>query len=400
MIPFEEAKSKVLEKAIPLTPKNIPLAESLGLVLADNVHAPIDLPPFTNSAMDGFALAYKDLVKTEGLAFPVSQTIKAGDSPLPLKDGTCAKIMTGASIPKGADAVIPIEESLTEDDIVHFLSPPTKGCHIRYAGEDIARGTVVAKALTPITTRVIALLSALGIARVSIYPRPHISTITTGSELVRPGEKLPNGAIFDSNGPTITAALGGLSINTTSVHVKDDTATTLQEIHNALESSDVIITIGGVSVGDFDYVRKCFEEMGIQTIFWRVAIKPGKPIFFGTLEKKLIFGLPGNPVSCLVTFNQFVRPAILKMMGHKKVNHVRKKARAIEAIKGSAGKTDFLRGIYEVEGANITVKLAGQQGSAMLLSLASSNCLIILPEEKSFIGVGEEVEIEYYDALG
>lgn len=415
MLQIDEAKSQVLKKTQHLPEVETRLEDALGLVLSHDVTAPIDLPPFDNSAMDGFAVSSKDVptfLRSGVLALKkwfyrrnagsperllVSQTIKAGDTPAPLQAGTCAKIMTGAPTPDGADTVVPIEDVKTDGDFIIFDRPLRPNQHIRLKGEDIKCGAIAASRGTIIQVRHIALLAALGLERVTVHPRPRVTIISTGNELNPRGTPLKPGNIYDSNTPALTAALKGMGIAPDVIHVRDDKEAMAGSIQKAIETSDVLITIGGVSVGDYDYVKAAVEELGGSPEFWRVAIKPGKPVAFWTAGSRLIFGLPGNPVSCIVTFDLFVRSALLRMMGRRDFERTKKMAVAAEAFKGSDGKTDLLRGICSHEGDRLIVKSSGLQGSAILKSFADANCMIIIPPDKDRIEKGESVEIELYD---
>lgn len=393
LIGFEEARSRILERARPLPKAGVPLECASGLVLAEDIAAPIAIPPFDNSAMDGFALSSSCAASK----LKVSQAIMAGDAPRPLEPGTCAKIMTGAPLPEGADSVVPIEEAEELMGWATLRVPVRRGQHVRIAGEDLKRGETAAASGTLITPRHIALFAALGLDRIAVLPRPRVAVIVTGSELAPLGKPLDPGKIYDSNGIALRAALSELSISPQIFRAADDVGDLRAAVEEALRASDVLLTVGGVSVGDRDHVKEVFEALGASLEFWRVAMKPGKPVALWTIGQKLAFGLPGNPVSCLLTYDQLVRPAILKMMGRGPLRP-RIKAAAAEKMKGSPDKTDFLRGIARDGGGRMEVRPSGPQGSAMLKSLADSNCIIILPEGISRVAEGDAVEIELYEA--
>lgn len=399
MITASEARSKILEVARPLPAQHVKLEDSLGLVLAEDVVSSMDLPPFDNSSMDGFAILSKTL-KVKGQK--ISQVIKAGDAPKELEPGTCAKIMTGAPLPKGADTVVPIEDVAVERGVVIFNRPVKKGQYVRYAGEDIKKGEVLAKAGSLITSRLIALFAAVGLMEAPVYRRPHVTIITTGAELQQPGTALKIGEIYDSNRAALSAALEELGINAKTSSVQDEKQQIIAVLKDAFRSCDIVLTVGGVSVGEYDYVKEALKKIGVTEIFHKVNIRPGKPLFFGMAPQgALVFGLPGNPVSCMITFDRFVRPAILKMMGYKKLEKDRQVAVAAEVLRhplDSRGKTVFLGGIYERLNGRLTVRLSGSQGSAMLKSFANANCTIIIPEDKERIELGEEVEVELWNS--
>lgn len=399
MISFNEALTRIFESVKELPVQAISVSESLGFVTAEDIISPINLPSFDNSAMDGYAINSSGLGVSKPApsgveGFEVSQIIKAGDVPSPLKIGTCAKIMTGAPIPEGADTVIPIEDVEINDDKVIILKKPVAGQHIRKAGEDIKKGELVVRTGTYLSHRHIALLSALGIITIKASKKPRVLIIATGSELIEPGSALSTGKIYDSACPAIRSALLELGINAEVKLIKDDEALIAACVKDALVSYDIILTVGGISVGDYDHVKGALNNFGVNEIFHKVAIKPGKPLYFGKKEKCYIFGLPGNPVSALITFAQFVKPAILKLQGAKKFTKERFTAVADEAIKCSKGKVDFLKGVYFMRDDKMYARSAGDQGSAMLKSLAEANCIIIAPEDKDNIEAGDKVEIE------
>jgi molybdopterin molybdotransferase len=408
MISFNEALTRIFESVGKLTAQTISVDESLGFVTVEDIISPINLPPFDNSAMDGYAMKVGKLTSWQVDKLGVSQIIKAGDAPHPLEAGTCAKIMTGAPVPEDADTVIPIEDVEIKDDKVIVLNKPVTGQHIRRIGEDIKMGELVLRAGTHLSHRHIALLSALGITTIKASKKPKVIIIATGSELIEPGNALSSGKIYDSNCPALKSTLREIGIIADSKLIKDDEDFIASCLKEALINYDIILTVGGVSVGDYDYVKAALKKLGVEEIFHKVAIKPGKPFYFGIFsphpdplprgerENCFIFGLPGNPVSALITFAQFVKPAILKLQGAKKFENERFIAVADTAIKCSKDKVDFLKGIYFMRGDKMYVRSAGNQGSAMLRSLAEANCTIIAPEDKGSIIAGETVEVELW----
>lgn len=416
MILFTEAKTKILERTSRLASQDILLDDALGCILVEDIISPIDLPPFDNSAMDGYAVNSAEVFKC--LSVEVSQFIKAGDISKPFEPKTCAKIMTGAPIPEGADTVVPVEDVTVKNDIVTIASSIKNGQHVRYRGEDVKKGELVAGKGAVVNSKVIALLAALGFERIPVIPKPRITVLVTGSELQNTGTKLGYGKIFDSNSHALRAALKEIGIDVEVLLLADNKEKIYSTIKDSLKRCDILITIGGVSVGDYDYVKEAFRRSEVEEVFHKVAIKPGKPLYFGTYHphpiplpsttlpadrqgergnNKLIFGLPGNPVSCLITFDQFVKSAIYKMIGRDHRPQI-KTAVATENLKGSKGKRDFLRGICEEDGDSLHVRPSGPQGSAMLRALATANCTIVIPEDKELVEKGEDVEIELNDA--
>jgi molybdopterin molybdotransferase len=312
MLSVAEALDLIRETSPRLGSSVQPLASSAGRVLAQDVRAAVDVPPFATSAMDGYAVRAADL--GDG-PVPVRHRIAAGDPPVELEPGTAAAIATGGPVPGGADAVVPIEDAQERAGLV--ADPPRPGAFIRRAGGDVARGEVVASAGSVLTPVLVAAIAATGVDQVSVVDRPRIAVIATGSELVEPGNPLGPGQIYESNA-TATAALAaraGAEV-TGSQTVVDDFGETERAFRAAIESADVVVSSGGVSVGPHDHVKPALELLGVREVFWRVAHKPGKPLWFGVAPSgALIFGLPGNPVSSLVCFELFVREALDAMAG-------------------------------------------------------------------------------------
>ncbi len=400
MISAHEAQCLILEHTLRLEFEEIPLSESLHRNLAGSLSAPIALPPFDNSAMDGFAVQSNDTREASEknpLSLKVIGTTAAGDTPLKIAPGEAVRIMTGAPIPQGADAVIPFEEIVS----LHIVVPVLSGAHIRRAGEDVSKASEIFGAGEKMTPRTIALLAALGISKVSVFKKPTVRILSTGSELVEPGQSLSSGKIYNSNGPALEATLREFGIEAQTMGVAVDTEDSLKK-GLILEDTDVLITIGGVSAGDFDLVPKVLKDLGAKIIFHKVAIKPGKPLLYATLKSngkspRHIFALPGNPVSALVVFDRFVRPALLKMMGEKNLFKRRQEAGVEGSLKGSNGKEDYLRGIVETKNGRWVARSAGPQGSAQLLTLAHANAILFLPETVSSLKEGDSVSFEFFE---
>ena len=311
LLSVDEARRLILERVTPLPSELVSLAEAAGRVLAEDARATVDLPPFPSSAMDGFALRAADAPGR----LPVVARIAAGQpAPRPLAAGEAMGIATGGVVPEGADAVVPIEVVTDAGEAVEVPSVET-GAHVRPRGGDLARGGVVVDAGVILRPAHLAALAAVGIAEVACARRPLAAVVTTGSELRRPGESLAPGQIFESNGVMLAAALASASAAVEpQVSVADDETAHREALERGLEA-DALVTSGGVSVGPHDLVRRIERELGVEEVFWRVAVKPGKPISFGVRGSTLVFGLPGNPVSSLVGFELFVRPALLALQG-------------------------------------------------------------------------------------
>lgn len=403
MILAREAQEKILSHTHPLDTEEASLQEASHRFLAHSICAPISLPSFDNSAMDGF------VVGSGENSFRVIGTVAAGDQGSPrIHPGEAIRIMTGAPVPEGAYAVVPFEEW-------PITKPVLRGSHIRHAGEDIKEGMQVIEAGERVTSRTIALLAALGIGKVSVYRRPRVKILPTGNELVSLGKPLRPGEIYNSNGPALLAVLREMGIEVELLESVTDSEEVLSgRLKEGFENTDVLLTIGGVSAGDFDLVPKILKTLGAEIIFHRVAIKPGKPLLFATVGAGFsrpdwlhmegartaplqIFGLPGNPVSALMVFDRFVRPALLKMMGARRCLRQRLVAIAAEDLKGSEEKEDYLRGIVTCEEGRLVARSAGGQGSANLLSLARANAILIVPESQKKIRRDEPVSFEFFE---
>jgi molybdopterin molybdotransferase len=401
MLQVEEARGRILAAIEPLASETVPLREAAGRVLANDVTAPIDLPPFDNSAMDGYAIRSTDLSKA---AVPVSlrviERLPAGArSNAALEEGTCARVFTGSQLPEGADAVVMQEDVRTEGDKVVFTEAVKPSENIRFRGEDIKLGQAVAEGGDRIAWGMIGLLGALGIAAVEVARRPTVGLIATGNELRNsyggsPGAKLTAGEIYESNRAmlgTLIEAAGGLP----RVYplVPDDLETTRRALEIALRECDAVVTSGGVSVGELDFVKEAFSKLGGKLEFWRIAMKPGKPFVFGRHAGKLLFGLPGNPVSAAVTALLLVRPAILRFQGARNCDLPGHPGMAAEALVNRGDRRHFMRVRVDATGA---VQLAGTQASHMLGSLAAANGLVDVAPNTT-MQKGERIQVLRFD---
>ncbi len=400
MIPFEEARRVILENAKPLGIVRRSLRTLRGLVLAETVYAAFDLPRFNNSAVDGFGVKVADL-QTASPEKPVTlqmvDTIQAGASgKVSIRDGETVKILTGAPVPASVEAVV--MQEFTEqgaDGMVRFFRAAQPGEHIRLKGEEFKKGQSIIPAGTVITPPVIGLLANLGQAVAKVYRKPKVGLISTGNELVQPGKPLAGGQIYDSNTYALSAALQAVGLDAARVYsVRDERKATLRAFQKALKENDVVISLGGISVGEFDFVKDVAEQLGIETLFWRIAIKPGKPVYFGKTGKKLVFGLPGNPVSALVTYHQLVQPALLKMLGYPRTEPARMRASLTRDLRKRAGRQEFVRAHLTTNGADFTVTPSVGQDSHMLGGLAVANCLIDFPVDAEYLKAGQLVDID------
>ncbi len=404
MIQFDEALQAILEQTQPLNVIQRPLKECLGYTIAEPVIAMYDHPFFNNSAMDGYGVKSEDIEnasKDSPVLLTIKETIQAGDySETELTSNSAVKLFTGAPTPPGVNAVV-MKEFCTEKEGRVLIHRPAKiNENIRFQGEEFQKGQTVIAQGTTITPPVVGFLANLGSDQVKVYRKPKVSLLVTGNELIAPGRPLQPGQIYDSNSYALTAALNEMGINPVPVfYTKDDQAETRQKLNLALADQDVVITLGGISVGDYDFVKEVVEAEGVETVFWRIAIKPGKPVYFGRQQQggknQLIFGLPGNPVSALVTFHQLIRPALLNMMGIPPHFSIQKTTAQLETpLKKRAGRLEFVRGICTADQKAPSVRSTQGQSSHMLSGLTTANCLIHFPEEQTTLNPGDPVMIE------
>lgn len=406
MITADQALQLILENSGPGKVSRKPLLEAVGSYLSEDLASPIDLPPFDNAAMDGFAVRSVDLEKAsdrQPLSLSISGCIAAGDHfQTPLKKGACFRIMTGAPVPRDSDAVVPFEETRFDERDAIFSQTVVVGSHIRKTGEDVRNGEILCRRGDKISSRVISLLAAVGYATLPVFEKPRIGILSTGSELVEPGHPLSPGKIYNSNAPSLLAALKEMGLEG---HILGSVCDEPQAMGNLLQKTvqsknyDVLFTMGGVSAGDFDWIPQVLSNIGARIVFHKTAIKPGKPLLYAVhegAETLQIFGLPGNPVSSLMVFDRFVRPALLKRMGVSKSDEERVMAQATVKgrLKGSQGKVDFLRGVVRWEEGRFVAESAGAQGSARLTTLSRANAVLILPESVSELRDGETVDFE------
>jgi molybdopterin molybdotransferase len=410
LISVDEALEKVLEHIAVLEAEESDVLGCLGQVLAEDISSPINIPPLDNSAMDGYAVRSAD---TRGASqnsprlLRVIETVAAGDTPRgEVKAGEAIRIMTGAPIPRGADAVVRFEDT---DESERQGTPPEigilvaveAGLAVRRAGEDISAGSLVLKKGTVIRPAGVGVLASLGRSKVMVIRRPVVVILATGDEIVDVTQPLPQGKIYNSNSYSVAALVlryGGipqlLGI------AKDDEDSLLAKLRLGQEA-DMVITSGGVSLGDYDVVREVLAKQG-EIVFWQVRQKPGKPLTFGVLRGKEgrnipFFGLAGNPVSAMINFELFARPAILKMMGKKSLAKPTIEAVVEDSIENSDGRRIFTRAIVEKRGGRYFARLTGPQGSGILTSMALANGLVIVPEDKPGVKRGDLVKVMMLD---
>lgn len=401
LISLEEAQQKMLSQLTPVTDSlSVPLAEAVGRITAKAVTSPIAVPPFDNSAMDGYAVRLADA--SSGQPLPVAGKAFAG-APFngEWPQGSVIRIMTGAPVPAGCEAVVMQEQTETQGDAIMITAPVRLGQNIRLIGDDIQPGTVVLEAGARLGAAELPLLASLGIAQVSVLRKLRVAIFSTGDELQPVGEPLAEGQIYDTNRFAVSLMLHKLGCEVIDLGIiKDDPAALRAAFIEADRQADVVITTGGVSVGEADFTKTMLEELGAIS-FWKLAIKPGKPFAFGRLNSSWFCGLPGNPVSAVVTFYQLVQPLLATLTGQQKsALPPRQKVRCASQLKKSPGRLDFQRGILRQNAqGELEVETTGMQGSHVFSSFALANCFIVLERDRGNVEPGEWVEVEPFNAL-
>lgn len=388
LLSLETALGRILERVTPLGPETVQLAEAAGRVLGDDAHAYVDLPPFPSSAMDGFAVRAED---TPG-RLPVVARIAAGvPAPRPLEAGEAMGIATGGVVPVGADSVIPIESVAEDDDSVEIAKRAVQGDNVRPRGGDIAAGAVVVPRGARLRAGQIGALAAAGLDRVVVARRPRVAVLATGTELRKPGEPLGAGDVYEANGFLLAAtfASAGAEVETLAT-VADDESSHRVALERGL-AADVLVTSGGVSVGAHDLVRRILSELGVDEIFWGVAVKPGKPLAFGVRGQTLVFGLPGNPVSSLVGAEVFVRPALLALQGATVPGPVFFEGRLAIGVRRNARRDEFLRARFVTSEAGVLLEPLTGQESHMIARAAAADALVLAPRGEGELAAGESV---------
>jgi len=401
MISVKEAIEKILATIDPLGLERINILDSLGRIIGEDIIAKRDIPPTDNSAMDGYALRAEDTWGASAqnpITLEIVEDIPAGAVPQKkIGLGQAARIMTGAPIPEGANAVLRVEDTVRENNKVKVLVAVPLGQDIRKAGEDVTKGAVIIPRGTKIRPAHVGMLASLGHSFVYVHQRPTVAIMATGDELVEIDEVPSPWQIINSNSYSIFAQVKECGAIPMQLGIARDRREDLKEKFMAALRADVIITTGGVSVGDYDLVKDIMAEMGSTIHFWQVAMRPGKPLVYGTIGKTPVFGLPGNPVSAMVSFEQFVRPALLKMMGAKKI--FRRVIRAIleEDVKKKKELVHFIRANISIKDGQYFVTTTGEQGSGILRSMVKANGLIVAAEKKDTLTSGSIVTVQLLD---
>jgi molybdopterin molybdotransferase len=401
MISVEKALKTILVNFRPLGLEKVSILEARERVIGENIFAPRNIPSADNSAMDGYAVRHADTqgaTKNKPLTLNIIEDIPAGRiARKKIKKGEAARIMTGAVIPEGADAVIRQEDTRKDDRTVTIYVAAEKGDHIRFAGEDVKRGELVIKKGSFLRPAHIGMLAALGKSLISVYRRPRVAITSTGDELVDIKTNPGPGKIVNSNSYSLAAQVlecGGIPV--VMGIARDKKADLHKKFRKALDT-DIIISSGGVSVGDFDFVKNVMGEIGNAMHFWQVAMRPGKPLAFGAIEGVPLFGLPGNPVSAMVSFEQFVRPSLLKMQGHKNIFRRTVQAVCVEDFRKREGFKHFIRAVVKKEKGKYVVSTTGDQGSGILKSMVTANALIVMGENETRIKKGATVSVQLLD---
>ena len=397
MISFEQAQKLIADHGLMTQEEEIFVSAALGRVNSMDVKAPMELPVFDNSAMDGFVLRSEDTLGVstgDPTRLPICGVIKAGDrEEITLNRGECYRIMTGSLIPFGADAVLAQEQALLEEDCLVIQEPLPRGKNIRWKGEEIERGSLILPKGSVINPGTVGFLAAMGINRIKVYQPPRISLIATGSELIAPGDSLVPGKIFDANNPMIVAALEEMRIRPILVRRLGDRLNLMKKVIDyALKEGDFIILMGGVSVGDFDHVRRVLSDSGVETIFWKVSQKPGKPLYFGKKDGRLVFGLPGNPASVFTCFYEYVYPAIRRSMGFPDPYLFSEWVELGQSVTPDTEKTLFIKARLEQNGKRSVMPLKNQK-SHMLSSFCEANSFLVVPESGTTLEKGEKVQV-------
>ena len=399
LLPVNEALEKIFQEINPTEAvESVEVMAAFGRTLGEEIISPINVPSYDNSAMDGYAIQGADLPESGTVTLDVVGSSFAG-TPFDgaMQAGQSIRIMTGAKIPDGADTVIMQEKATRESERVTFSSDDnhTSGENVRMAGEDMKTGETVLQPGKRLGAAELGMIASLGYGAVQVKKRIKVAFFSTGDELCSAGESLGDGQIYDSNRYTVFSMLSELGVELIDLGIiRDERELIEQAFKDAAAQADVVITSGGVSVGEADFVKETLDKLG-EVNFWRIAMKPGKPLAFGKLDNAWFFGLPGNPVSAMVTFLQFVRPALNHLAGKERATPFRIPLRCSNKLKKRPGRLEFQRGILEKsENGETVVRGAGPQGSHILRSMSIADCFIVLPEESSGVEAGEWVEVE------
>ncbi len=400
LLSVDDAIAEITRTIAPLAAtEQLPLRTALGRILASDLYAPADVPNHTNSAMDGYALRAADL--EQGTPLTVVGTAWAGKPHLgAVASGECVRIMTGAVMPEHADTVVMQEQVELLDDHIRVAPGQKAGQHVRHAGEDLAAGALALRAGQRLAPAALGLIASLGIAEVPVFRRPRVAFFSNGDELRSVGQPLNPGEVYDSNRYTLHGLLQRAGMDMVDLGVVPDDRTQIRSAFlSAAHSADALITSAGASVGDADFIKDILDEVG-EVSFWKIAMKPGRPLAFGHVGNALFFGLPGNPVSVMVTFYQFVLPALRRLSGETPVLSLRLTAQTTNRIRKRPGRTEFQRGVLtQTPDGDLEVSVTGEQGSGILSSMSEANCFILLPADCDGVAPGQSVLVEPFAGL-
>jgi len=398
MITLEKALEIVLSEARVLPPERVKLLSSLGRVLAEDVYSSFDIPNFDRAAMDGYAVIARDTTSASPnhpVTLKVVDEAPAGfEVRSSIASGEAIGIMTGAILPKGADAVVMVEDTRLEGNEVRIFRSVKEGENVGFSGEDVRKGEMVLSRGTLIRPQEVGMLASLGKTEVYVVRRPKVAIISTGSELTEPGEPLKKGKVYDSNSFALFSQVISCGGEPRRIGiVPDDKGKLLSKIREGL-SSDILILSGGVSMGKYDLVKEVLEEAGVKMLFWKVAVKPGKPTFFGIKDHTLVFGLPGYPVSSMINFENLVRPAIFSILGRSDYKRLKIRATLKGKIKNTSRRKNFIRVRLVEENGKYWAIPSPSQKSGVLKSMTWANGIVVLPEEVKILEEGKEVVVE------
>lgn len=402
-MPVEKARQLIRQFLEPISgTERVAIRNALGRVLGEDVISPVAVPSHDNSAMDGYALRFEDLAPDGETTLEIAGTAFAG-APFAgaVEKGRCVRIMTGGVMPAGADTVVMQERVAADGNTARIAPGQKRGQNVRRAGEDLQPGQVVLARGTFVRPAELGLIASLGIGEVTVFRRLRVAFFSTGDELVSIGTPLGEGQIYDSNRYTIHGMLTRLGCDVIDMGVvRDDPAALERAFNEAAAMADVVITSGGVSVGEADFTKDLLEKLG-EVVFWKIAMKPGRPLAYGKVRHAHFFGLPGNPVSVMVTFYEFVRDALLVLMGQQNVAPPPTfKVKCTTPLKKAPGRTEFQRGVlYREPGGEWAVRVTGDQGSGILRSMSEANCFIVLPADQGATPAGSLVDVQLLDGL-
>jgi len=402
---YEEAKSLILSTVKPIETVYVPIKKAQGNIISQDIVAGENLPPFNNAAMDGYAVKIKNILSAtpeKPVLIDTLDDVPAGKLPTTrLRSGTTVKVMTGAPVPEGTDAVVPVE--LTEPTYgnrIKVVGTVDELANIRFVGEDVQKGEVILTAGTEVTFGNIGLLAALGFIEVPVFRRPRIGILASGDELIPIDKPLSPGKIRNSNTYMLMALAQACNADVVNLGVAKDSISDITNRIKKGDEADIIVCTGGASVGDRDFLKKAFAELNVQIKFTSVRQKPGKPLIFGTMDGKPVFGLPGNPVSTFVSFLEYVVPLIRKMLDYEKTDYHYFPAELQEDIQKKPGSTHFIRGIATLHpDGSYTVKTTGKQSSGLMTSIANANCIIHLDENSGPATRGSKVRIHLMNLI-